>query len=63
MNYRDGYPIECLVNILEYKLKRNAPKDQKDIEMIKKLFKKKMILKLNYFRFNTNFYMLNLKKK
>ena len=39
MNYRDGYPIECLVNILEYKLKRNAPKDQKDIEMIKSYLK------------------------
>lgn len=36
MNYREGYPVEDLRNILEFKEKRNAPKDQKDIENIKK---------------------------
>ena len=33
---KDGYPVEKLTTILEYKLKRNALKDQKDIENIKK---------------------------
>lgn len=36
MNYKDGYPVEDLRNILAFKEKRNAPKDQKDIENIKK---------------------------
>jgi hypothetical protein len=36
MNYKDGYPVEDLKNILAFKEKRNAPKDQKDIENIRK---------------------------
>ena len=36
MEYKDGYPVERLKTILEFKEKRNAPKDQKDIENIKK---------------------------
>ena len=39
MNYKDGYPVEDLRNILAFKEKRNAPKDQKDIENIKKYLK------------------------
>ena len=36
MEYKEGYPVESLKNILAFKKKRNAPKDQKDIENIKK---------------------------
>ena len=39
MDYKDGYPVENLKSILEFKEKRNAPKDQKDIENIKKYLK------------------------
>lgn len=39
MEYKDGYPVESLKNILAFKEKRNAPKDQKDIENIKKYLK------------------------
>lgn len=39
MEYKDRYPVESLKNILTYKEKRNAPKDQKDIENIKKYLK------------------------
>jgi hypothetical protein len=39
MDYKDGYPVESLKSILEFKEKRNAPKDQKDIENIKKYLK------------------------
>lgn len=30
-NFKDGYPVETLENILQYKQKRNLPKDAKDI--------------------------------
>ena len=33
----DGYQCESLPNILEFKLKANRPKDQKDIEALKKV--------------------------
>lgn len=36
MEYKDGYPVEDLRTILAFKEKRNAPKDQKDIENIKR---------------------------
>jgi hypothetical protein len=36
MEYKDDYPVEDLRTILAFKEKRNAPKDQKDIENIKK---------------------------
>ena len=39
MEYKDGYPVESLRTILAFKEKRNAPKDQKDIENIKKYLK------------------------
>ena len=39
MDYKDGYPVESLKSILEFKEKRNAPKDQKDIKNIKKYLK------------------------
>ena len=39
MDYKDGYPVESLKSILEFKEKRNAHKDQKDIENIKKYLK------------------------
>ena len=39
MDYKDGYPVESLSNILAFKEKRNAAKDQKDIENIKKYLK------------------------
>ena len=39
MEYKDGYPVESLETILAFKEKRNAPKDQKDIENIKKYLK------------------------
>ena len=39
MEYKDGYPVECLKTILAFKEKRNAPKDQKDIENIKRYLK------------------------
>lgn len=29
--FKDGYPVESLQSILEYKINRNAPKDQVDI--------------------------------
>lgn len=29
--FKDGYPVEDLLTILEFKKKRNAPKDQADI--------------------------------
>ena len=32
--FKDGYPVESLQSILEYKIKRNAPKDQLDIANI-----------------------------
>lgn len=34
MEYKDGYPVENLETILLFKKKRNAPKDQKDIQSI-----------------------------
>ena len=37
MIYKDGYPIQTLETILEFKEKRNEHKDQKDIENIKKI--------------------------
>lgn len=36
MDYIDEYPVEKLKTILEFKEKRNLPKDKKDIENIKK---------------------------
>ena len=36
MEYIDGYPVQTLENILEYKKKLNRPKDKKDIEIIMK---------------------------
>lgn len=36
MDYIDEYPVENLKTILEFKEKRNLPKDKKDIENIKK---------------------------
>lgn len=36
MEYKDGYPVESLKTVLAFKEKRNAPKDQKDIENIRK---------------------------
>lgn len=39
MEYKDGYPVEKLEKILAFKEKRNAPKDQKDIENIKRYLK------------------------
>ena len=36
MEYKDGYPVESLKTILAFKEKRNASKNQKDIENIKK---------------------------
>lgn len=30
-NFKDGYPVESLQSILDYKINRNAPKDQADI--------------------------------
>lgn len=36
MDYINGYPVENLKTILEFKEKRNLPKDKKDIENIKK---------------------------
>ena len=35
MIYKDGYPIQILETILEFKEKRNEPKDQKNITMTK----------------------------
>ena len=40
MTYKDGYPVESLESILKFKQRRNAPKDQKDIENIKKYLNK-----------------------
>ena len=34
--YKEGYQVEKLITILEFKQKRNASKDKKDIENIKK---------------------------
>lgn len=34
-DFKDGYPVESLQSILEYKLNRNAPKDIDDIAKIK----------------------------
>ena len=39
MKYQDGYPVEDLRTILAFKEKRNAPKDQRDIENIRKYLK------------------------
>ena len=39
MEYKEGYPVESLRTILGFKEKRNAPKDQNDIENIKKYLK------------------------
>lgn len=39
MEYKDGYPVESLKNILIFKEKRNADKDQEDIENIKRYLK------------------------
>ena len=39
MEYKNGYPVESLKNILAFKEKRNAPKDKKDIEIIKRYLK------------------------
>ena len=36
----DGYQCESLPSILEFKLKMNRPKDQKDIEALKKVLGK-----------------------
>lgn len=30
-DFKDGYPVESLHSILDYKINRNAPKDQADI--------------------------------
>lgn len=30
-DFKDGYPVELLQSILDYKINRNAPKDQDDI--------------------------------
>ena len=30
-DFKDGYPVESLQSILDYKINRNAPKDQTDI--------------------------------
>lgn len=30
-DFKDGYPVESLQSILDYKINRNAPKDQADI--------------------------------
>lgn len=32
--YKDGYPVQKLRSILNFKEKRNAPKDQEDIKKI-----------------------------
>lgn len=40
MEYKDGYPVESLETILAFKEKRNAPKDKKDIENIKRYLNK-----------------------
>lgn len=34
-DFKDGYPVEPLQNILVYKVNRNLPKDQVDIDNIK----------------------------
>lgn len=39
MKYQDGYPVEDLRTILAFKEKRNEPKDQRDIENIRKYLK------------------------
>ena len=36
MEYKNGYPVESLKTVLAFKEKRNAPKDQKNIENIRK---------------------------
>jgi hypothetical protein len=38
MKYKDGYPVEDLRTILAFKERRNKPKDQKDIENIKRYY-------------------------
>ena len=43
MEYKDGYTVESLKTILDFKEKRNAPKDQKDIKNIKKYLKEKRL--------------------
>lgn len=35
-SFKDGYPVESLQSILDYKMKRNFLKDQKDIISIQK---------------------------
>ena len=40
MEYKDGYPVESLETILVFKEKRNASKDKKDIENIKRYLNK-----------------------
>lgn len=40
MEYKDGYPVESLETILAFKEKRNASKDKKDIENIKRYLNK-----------------------
>ena len=40
MEYKDGYPVESLKTILAFKEKRNASKDKKDIENIKRYLNK-----------------------
>ena len=39
MEYREGYPVEKLETILQFKEKRNLDKDKKDIENIRKYLK------------------------
>ena len=36
----EGYPLESLESILKWKLEHNRPKDQRDIELIKKYMEK-----------------------
>lgn len=36
IDFRDGYPVEALRNILDYKIGRNVPKNQADIVNIQK---------------------------
>lgn len=38
---KDGYPVEKLTTILDFKLKRNKEKDQKDIINIQNYLKEK----------------------
>lgn len=37
--FKDDYPVETLENILQYKIKRNAPKDREDIIKIQSYLK------------------------